>query len=103
MTVHRGKKGKYLRMFLDFTEDGILQVDMSKYVEGILEEFPEDIRKSSPTPHSDGLFTVKDEEATKLLGEEEACSSIGQLRSSSSYVHEQEETSKRQNHSLPPG
>ena len=72
MTVHRGGKGKYLGMHLDFTEDGVFQVDMSSYVEGILKEFPEPILKCSPTPHSDGLFTVRDEETSRLLNEDKA-------------------------------
>eukprot|EP00804_Cyclotella_cryptica_P011844 CCRYP_015374-RA/>CCRYP_015374-RA protein AED:0.32 eAED:0.30 QI:0/0/0/1/1/1/3/0/311 len=72
MTVHRGGRGKYLGMYLDFTEEGIFQVDMSKYVEGVLEEFPKDIRRSSPTPHSDDLFNVKDKESAKLLDEDKA-------------------------------
>eukprot|EP00804_Cyclotella_cryptica_P017642 CCRYP_006765-RA/>CCRYP_006765-RA protein AED:0.44 eAED:0.44 QI:0/0/0/1/0/0/3/0/237 len=41
-------------------------IDMSKYVEGILEEFPEPIQRSSPTPYSDGLFTIKDEGSSRL-------------------------------------
>jgi hypothetical protein len=58
MTVHRGGKGKYLGMHLDFTEQGIFQVDMSSYIMGILEEFPEAITKDSPSPQLDNLFTV---------------------------------------------
>eukprot|EP00804_Cyclotella_cryptica_P025531 CCRYP_012006-RA/>CCRYP_012006-RA protein AED:0.45 eAED:0.45 QI:0/0/0/1/1/1/2/0/91 len=61
MSVHRGGK-----------EEGVFRVDMSKYVEGILEEFPERIHMSSPTPHSDSLFTVKDEESAKLLDKDKA-------------------------------
>eukprot|EP00804_Cyclotella_cryptica_P009375 CCRYP_018081-RB/>CCRYP_018081-RB protein AED:0.27 eAED:0.27 QI:0/-1/0/1/-1/0/1/0/175 len=72
MTVHRGGKGKYLGMHLDFTEDGVFQVDMSSYVEGIIEEFPETLSKCSPTPHSDGLFAVKDNENSQLLDEDKA-------------------------------
>ena len=69
MMVHQGGKGKYLGMHLDFTENRIFQVDMSKYIEGIIEEFSEIIKKSSPSPHSETLFTVKDEELAKLLPE----------------------------------
>eukprot|EP00804_Cyclotella_cryptica_P021554 CCRYP_005857-RB/>CCRYP_005857-RB protein AED:0.22 eAED:0.22 QI:0/-1/0/1/-1/0/1/0/238 len=72
MTVQRGGKGKYLGMYLDFMEEGVFQVDMSKYVEGILDEFPEGIQKSSPTPHSDALFVVRDKELSKPLCEDKA-------------------------------
>jgi hypothetical protein len=72
MTVHRGGKGKYLGMYLDFTEEGVLQVDMSKYIEGMIDEFPEAIEKASSTPHSDSLFTVEEEDTAKLLGEDGA-------------------------------
>eukprot|EP00804_Cyclotella_cryptica_P005436 CCRYP_002972-RA/>CCRYP_002972-RA protein AED:0.12 eAED:0.12 QI:0/-1/0/1/-1/1/1/0/299 len=72
MTVHHGGKGKYIGMHLDFTEEGVFQVDMSKYVKGIIDEFPEAIEKVSPTPHSDSLFTVEEEDVEKLLCEEKA-------------------------------
>eukprot|EP00804_Cyclotella_cryptica_P030821 CCRYP_015076-RE/>CCRYP_015076-RE protein AED:0.49 eAED:0.25 QI:0/-1/0/1/-1/1/1/0/834 len=72
MTIERGGKRKYLGMNLDFTEPGVLQVDMSHYVKEILTDFPEKIEKTSPTPHSDSLFTVKEEDEAKLLPEEPA-------------------------------
>eukprot|EP00804_Cyclotella_cryptica_P021065 CCRYP_019383-RC/>CCRYP_019383-RC protein AED:0.25 eAED:0.25 QI:0/-1/0/1/-1/0/1/0/272 len=72
MTIKRGGKGKYLGMNLDFTEPGIFQVDMVQYVKEILTEFPEKIEKMSPTPHSDNLFTVRDEDQAVLLPEEQA-------------------------------
>ena len=72
MTIKRGGKGKYLGMNLDFTEPGIFQVDMAQYVKEILREFPEKIEKTSPTPHSDNLFTVRDEDEAMLLPEEQA-------------------------------
>eukprot|EP00804_Cyclotella_cryptica_P011174 CCRYP_007703-RA/>CCRYP_007703-RA protein AED:0.04 eAED:0.08 QI:0/0/0/1/0/0/2/0/275 len=53
MTIKRGGKGKYLGMNLDFTELGVFQVDMLQYVKDILDGFPEQIVKTSPTPHSD--------------------------------------------------
>eukprot|EP00804_Cyclotella_cryptica_P017574 CCRYP_006738-RC/>CCRYP_006738-RC protein AED:0.40 eAED:0.33 QI:0/-1/0/1/-1/1/1/0/582 len=72
MSVHRGGKGKYLGMHLDFTEPGVFQVDMSNYIKGILEEFPEELTRKSPSPHTDNLFTVKDKEETKELDEDKA-------------------------------
>eukprot|EP00804_Cyclotella_cryptica_P019804 CCRYP_009701-RB/>CCRYP_009701-RB protein AED:0.44 eAED:0.02 QI:0/-1/0/1/-1/0/1/0/320 len=72
MTVHRGGKGKYLGMHLDFTEKGIFQVDMSSYIGWILEEFPEDITRDSVTPHQDNLFTVQEAIDAEPLEEEQA-------------------------------
>ncbi|KAL7479756.1 hypothetical protein ACHAW6_005478 [Cyclotella cf. meneghiniana] len=72
MSIHRGGKGKYLGMHLDFMEEGVFQVHMSKYVEGIINEFPEPIQKSSPTPHSDSFFTVKDKNSSKPLCKDKA-------------------------------
>eukprot|EP00804_Cyclotella_cryptica_P005428 CCRYP_002970-RB/>CCRYP_002970-RB protein AED:0.29 eAED:0.29 QI:0/-1/0/1/-1/0/1/0/340 len=72
MTIKRGGKGKYLGMNLDFTEPGVFQVDMSHYVKEILDGFSEKITKTSVTPHSDTLFTVKDDETAIYLPEEQA-------------------------------
>ena len=72
ITVHRGGKGEYLGMLLDFTTPGVFQVDMSRYVEEILSDFPESVKKTSPTPHTDELFKVCDEDNGKLLPEEMA-------------------------------
>ena len=65
MTVHRGGKGKYCGLCLDFTEEGMFQVDMSDYIRGILDEFPKPIVKDRPTPYSDNLFAVKNEETAE--------------------------------------
>ena len=40
ISVTRGKKHDYLGMLLDFTEDGVVAVDMVYYVENMLEDFP---------------------------------------------------------------
>eukprot|EP00804_Cyclotella_cryptica_P002014 CCRYP_007446-RA/>CCRYP_007446-RA protein AED:0.27 eAED:0.27 QI:0/-1/0/1/-1/0/1/0/152 len=72
MTVHQGGKGKYLGMYLDFTEPGVFQVDMSNYIKGILNEFPETVSKKSPTPHTDNLFTIKEAELAMVLDKDRA-------------------------------
>lgn len=71
MMVHHGGKGKYLGMCLDFMEGGMFQVDMSDYIQGILDEFQEPIVKGYSTLHSDNLFTVKDEEMVEHLPEDQ--------------------------------
>eukprot|EP00804_Cyclotella_cryptica_P028413 CCRYP_014199-RC/>CCRYP_014199-RC protein AED:0.39 eAED:0.39 QI:0/-1/0/1/-1/1/1/0/426 len=72
MTIKRGGKGKYLGMNLDFTEPGVLQVDMSHYVKEILDGFCEEVTKTSATPHSDNLFTIKADDEAVYLPEEQA-------------------------------
>jgi hypothetical protein len=72
MTIKRGGKGKYLGMNLDFTEPGVFQVDMAQYIREVIDEFPEQIVRSSPTPHSDSLFKVNEEESGVSLPEEQA-------------------------------
>eukprot|EP00804_Cyclotella_cryptica_P002489 CCRYP_018085-RG/>CCRYP_018085-RG protein AED:0.29 eAED:0.29 QI:0/-1/0/1/-1/1/1/0/626 len=72
MTIKRGGRGKYLGMNLDFTEPGVFKVDMCEYVREIIDGFPEEITKTSPTPHSDGLFTIKEDESAEVLSEDDA-------------------------------
>ena len=40
IAMHRGGKGKYLAMTLDFMTPGVFQVDTSDYVKEILNDFP---------------------------------------------------------------
>ena len=56
--VTRGKVHDYLGMILDFREDKKLIVDMTKYVKGMLDEFPTKFEESdkTSTPASDDLF-----------------------------------------------
>ena len=72
LVAHRGKKGDYLGMNLDFSEDGVFTVDMIPYIKGIIKDFPEEITRKSPTPHADHLFKVRDEKDAKYLPEEQA-------------------------------
>ena len=43
---------------------------MDKYIDGIIEDFPELINKSAKTPHTENLFKVRDESEAKFLDEE---------------------------------
>eukprot|EP00804_Cyclotella_cryptica_P023105 CCRYP_000347-RE/>CCRYP_000347-RE protein AED:0.29 eAED:0.21 QI:0/-1/0/1/-1/0/1/0/371 len=72
MTIKRGGRGKYLGMNLDFSEPGVFQADMCQYVREIIDGFPEEITKTSPTPHSDSLFTIKEDDSAELLSEDDA-------------------------------
>ena len=52
----RGKVHDYLGMVLDFREKGYVKVDMTAYVKGMLEDFPESIKKTAKTPASEKLM-----------------------------------------------
>jgi hypothetical protein len=65
LTISRGATHEYLGMTLDFTEKGVAKIDMSKYVENIITEMPEDMAGVCPTPAASHLFEVNTE-AEKL-------------------------------------
>jgi hypothetical protein len=54
----RGKRHDYLAMILDFSIPGILQVDMTPYVESMIEDFPEEIKGTTKMPWNQNLFKV---------------------------------------------
>ena len=58
VAIHRGPKHDYLGMELDYSQKGKVKIGMTKYVEGMLEDFPEKIKSTDTavTPASDGLF-----------------------------------------------
>jgi hypothetical protein len=70
--VVRGKVHDYLAMIMDFTKDGALIIDMKYYIEGMLEEFPYEVKLTKTTPWTKKLLKVQ-EDAKKL---EEARRSI---------------------------
>ena len=60
ISVSKGKRHDYLGMFLDFTEDGVLQVDMRSYLDTILEDLPKAMKGRAKTPASEYLHLVRD-------------------------------------------
>jgi hypothetical protein len=70
LTVTRGKVHDYLGLTLDFTEDGKVAIRMEDYVEGILEDAPDDMDGEAPTPAAQHLFTVNDD--GEKLGQDDA-------------------------------
>ena len=61
MTISRGKRHNYLGMILDYSTKGEVHIDMQEYVKKMIEEFPEDIKKTAATPASDFLFKINEE------------------------------------------
>ena len=66
MTVNRGKKHRYLGMDFDYSKTGVLSISMIKYIEDMIEEFPELITKMSRTPHTDNSFWVHEHFSVKI-------------------------------------
>ena len=58
----RGLVHDYLGMTFDFSEKGIVKVDMIDYVEGMLDDFPDKFgpKNVSPTPAAENLFAAGD-------------------------------------------
>ena len=64
----RGKVHDYLGMIVDFNEDEVVKIDMVKYVENMIRDFPAKITKKSKTPSSDNLMDIGTGKA--LVGEQ---------------------------------
>jgi hypothetical protein len=60
VTVTRAKVHDYLGMTLDYTEKGKVKIRMDDYIQGMLDELPEDMKGEAPTPLAPHLFEVSD-------------------------------------------
>jgi hypothetical protein len=69
VAIHWGNKHDYLGMEFDFSKKCNFKISMTKYVEGMLEDFPEKIKSTDTvfTTASDGLFNK--DQGKKLSGE----------------------------------
>lgn len=65
LTVHHGTIHDYLGMTIDYSEDGKVKFIMQDYVEGILEESPEEFDGTAVSPAAEKLFTIN-EDAERL-------------------------------------
>ena len=71
LTVTRGKVHDYLGMTFDYTIPGKVKITMPDFVQGVLDECPEDLMNGlSSTPAANHLFNVDPE--CKKLGNEKA-------------------------------
>ncbi len=59
-TVTRGKLHDYLGMTLDFSNKRLAVINMTDYVESVLEEAPTDINGESTTSTTKHLFEIND-------------------------------------------
>jgi hypothetical protein len=56
--IHQGHVQEYLGMTIDYLEDGKVKFLMTEYVEGILEEAPEDMDGKAVMPAAAYMFNV---------------------------------------------
>ena len=59
LSMHMGKIHDYLGMILDFTTPGTLEIDMSDYIQVILQDTPTSLRGTSAVPAVKHLFTTR--------------------------------------------
>ena len=59
LTVHQGKVHLYLGMHFDYSTKGTVKISMIPYTKQIIDDFPERVTSTAPTPAGDHLFTVK--------------------------------------------
>ena len=65
ISVSRGSRHDYLGMFLDYSEEGILQVDMRPYIKTILAGVPPNMLGKAQTPAANHIYHIN-EDAEKL-------------------------------------
>jgi hypothetical protein len=59
LTINRGKTHDYLGMTLDYSEPGCVKINMTDYVEKVLEEAPTHMDGTATTPAHKNLFEVR--------------------------------------------
>ena len=70
LSMHIGKRHDYLGMILDFTIPGTLEIDMSDYIQVILQDTPANLWGTSMVPVAKHLFTTRPD-APKLNPQEQ--------------------------------
>jgi len=70
LTITRRKIHEYLGMTLDYRESGKIKISMFDYIRNMLADLPEDMNGTSVTPAGENLFTVNQENPTKLSEEQ---------------------------------
>ena len=72
LSMHTSCKHDYLGVDIEFMDDGTLEVSMFKYLQHVIEEFPEKITGRAATPAVGHLFDVRDKKEARALEEEQA-------------------------------
>ena len=72
-TISCGNVHENIGMYIDWlTKPGVMIVSMVKYLQKIIEEFPELIKSDSPSSAGDQFFDVREEADCKMLPEEQS-------------------------------
>ena len=72
-TISRGRVHDYLGMELDFGMcPGTIIISMIKYLQKIIDKFPEVLRGTKACPGGDNFFNIRDDEDRELLPAEMA-------------------------------
>ena len=72
LSMHFGNKHDYLGMDFKFMNNGSLEVSMFKYLDSIIDEFPELITVKAAISAADHLFSVRYSDKAKYLPEQKA-------------------------------
>jgi hypothetical protein len=72
VSMHTGRKHDYLKVDMEFDEDGTLGVSMIEYLKNVIVGFPKEIRGKASRPAADHLFLVWDPTEARPLEEERA-------------------------------
>ncbi len=72
LSMHTGRKHNYLGVDMEFCEDGALEVSIFKYLQNVINKFPEIITGRAATPAHDRLFDIRDEKEARELSKEQA-------------------------------
>ena len=67
LTDKRGDVHDYLGMDLDYSTPGVVRISMIKYLDGVLNDFSEDLGGPAPSPAASHLFHVRDEKDAARL------------------------------------
>jgi hypothetical protein len=70
--VSRGRMHDYLGMTLDFTKKGEVKITMIDYLNGVINDFPEEITGTAMSPATTHIYDVRPDKERTVLGEEQA-------------------------------
>lgn len=66
----RGMKHDYLAMVLDFSKLGVLKIDMTEYVKGMIRDFPAELNGRANYPWNNNVFKI--DKSSKKLNPDQA-------------------------------
>jgi hypothetical protein len=72
LTMKKGNKQEYLGVDYELPGNGKVEASMFKFIDDLIEEFPEPITSKAATPAADHLFKIRPEQEAKYLPEEQA-------------------------------